>query len=540
MQFFPLENTVGQFLQSASPSGSIGGILSHQASNVPDFNNILSTMSSWKDAGDESFKLIGHKREEMLKREDLSAMSNMLTGFKSRFSSTGLKQDQVLSREDIAALSGFLRRLGLSDQDIDNLSESVADGLSWGGLLKQLQPNMSMSDEMQAQLKDVMSRLGFDENETTEMLTALKAGRFSTVWSSIKSLLDQSAAGESSMLESSDLVLLTKIFSLSDKAKAELGAMLQGLGEGELNNDQVRNFLSVLKNGVAESQKAMDEMRDKMKELTAQSVTASTAAMARQTSEADAARQKELADARKTIPGLREVGDPLKPGASKAGEHGKSDHNALNNGNDAENKDLAGRNELAAKTSVSARDAAQFQATPVQSVLETAQANQNPLSAPKENFSSQSIFRQVETALLKDTGNGLHRITLELNPATLGKVLLTIHVIEGEVRATIRVQDPETTKFLNDQAHLLRQSLEQQGLKVEKLDIQTQLQEENRNNFSWHGSEEHNEARQQHRKMKKDFADRILMENGETLASNMQPDGIQAKISAEGLVDIIA
>lgn len=92
--------------------------------------------------------------------------------------------------------------------------------------------------------------------------------------------------------------------------------------------------------------------------------------------------------------------------------------------------------------------------------------------------------------------DGTRQLTMKLDPGELGNVTVTLSVRNGEVNATIRPDRTETAQAINDQLHVLRTALEQQGLKVDRLEVQTQLQD---NSFSqaWQDAAQHNASQEQ-------------------------------------------
>jgi flagellar hook-length control protein FliK len=109
--------------------------------------------------------------------------------------------------------------------------------------------------------------------------------------------------------------------------------------------------------------------------------------------------------------------------------------------------------------------------------------------------------RQLETGILRDLGQGAKQLTLTLNPDELGKLSVTLTVKDKEVRATITADNPDTAAMLQDQAAKIKQTLEGQGLKVAKLDVQTSLAQDNQS--AWQGPEQHNMAREQRETMER-------------------------------------
>ncbi|WP_300156433.1 flagellar hook-length control protein FliK [Solidesulfovibrio sp.] len=103
--------------------------------------------------------------------------------------------------------------------------------------------------------------------------------------------------------------------------------------------------------------------------------------------------------------------------------------------------------------------------------------------------------RQVETGILRNVGQDAKQLTLNLTPEDLGKVSVTITVKDKEVRAVISADQSDTAAMLNDQAAKIKQTLEDQGFKVTKLEVQTGIASDDKN--AWQSPEQHNLAREQ-------------------------------------------
>jgi flagellar hook-length control protein FliK len=71
-----------------------------------------------------------------------------------------------------------------------------------------------------------------------------------------------------------------------------------------------------------------------------------------------------------------------------------------------------------------------------------------------------------------------------------------LQVKDKEVSAIFKTENQDVHRIMHEQVANLKQSLEQQGLKVNKIEIQSSNQ--NNNSFQhWLGEEGHNEAREQ-------------------------------------------
>ncbi len=161
-------------------------------------------------------------------------------------------------------------------------------------------------------------------------------------------------------------------------------------------------------------------------------------------------------------------------------------------------------------------------------------------------YLSEQAAAQLERGILTSMQDGTRQLTMRLDPAELGNVTVTLSVRNGEVNATIRPDRTETAQAINDQLHVLRTALEQQGLKVDRLEVQTQLQD---NSFSqaWQDAAQHNAGQeQQARSAERERFRRLRrMREGDDDAGQPTVDGSgitgerPATLAASGL-DIIA
>jgi flagellar hook-length control protein FliK len=106
------------------------------------------------------------------------------------------------------------------------------------------------------------------------------------------------------------------------------------------------------------------------------------------------------------------------------------------------------------------------------------------------------VAKQVESGILKNVGAEARQLTVNLTPDELGTVQVTLTVKDKEVRAVIVADNADTAALLQEQAAKIKQSLEDQGLKVSELDVRTGLSQDNQS-AAWNSPERHNEARDQ-------------------------------------------
>lgn len=82
------------------------------------------------------------------------------------------------------------------------------------------------------------------------------------------------------------------------------------------------------------------------------------------------------------------------------------------------------------------------------------------------------IARQVSQSSFTSMGNGAARMDLQINAPELGTIGITLISRNGEVTAQLRSEKTETMDVLNRQADTIKVALEQQGVKVDKVEVQ--------------------------------------------------------------------
>jgi len=147
-------------------------------------------------------------------------------------------------------------------------------------------------------------------------------------------------------------------------------------------------------------------------------------------------------------------------------------------------------------------------------------------------------LRQVESGILKNMGQGRTQLVLRLDPPDLGKLNMVLSVKDGEVSAVFRAETSDAQRVISEQLSQLKQHLEQQGIRVGKMEVQTQLQGEQNGN-QWHGAGSHNQAQERENFARRGGLLRLLRGDAPDVAQEMQNESAAARIAREGL-DIIA
>jgi flagellar hook-length control protein FliK len=160
-----------------------------------------------------------------------------------------------------------------------------------------------------------------------------------------------------------------------------------------------------------------------------------------------------------------------------------------------------------------------LQAPVVAAQAETVQPGRTePLSGQFQpappNYAPQ-VLKQVEQGLLSSMSDGTKTLELQLSPESLGALTVVLSVKNGEISALLRPERAETAALLGQQMDQLRVTLEQQGVRVERLEVQTQMQD-GRDMLMWQGMEQHNASRERQAAMERSRIFRIgrLHRNG--------------------------
>ncbi|BBD08901.1 flagellar hook-length control protein FliK [Desulfovibrio ferrophilus] len=144
------------------------------------------------------------------------------------------------------------------------------------------------------------------------------------------------------------------------------------------------------------------------------------------------------------------------------------------------------------------------------------------------------MMQQVESGLLKNMGEGRKQLTLELNPGDLGKLSVILQAKDGEVSVMFRAEHQDTGRILSEQLSQLKVHLENQGIKVGKMEVQTQLQDQDLGQ-GWQGADQHNMTQAQKNFIEKRGILRMLRQDGIGVAQELLNDPETARIAQDGL-----
>ncbi len=147
---------------------------------------------------------------------------------------------------------------------------------------------------------------------------------------------------------------------------------------------------------------------------------------------------------------------------------------------------------------------------------------------------SNDVRTQVQDSMKSMVKDGTQRIEISLNPVELGQLNIALSIKNGEISATIQTEKPESASMINMQMDSIRADLENQGFKIEKIEVEVGLSQDSRQ--EWQGMEQHNSSRENSENAQYlehlRSINKLGMTDGATLAHNMQSMGNTASQTA--------
>lgn len=441
-------------------------------------------------------------------------------------------------------------------------------------------------------IQNFFSKLGFTPQESEDLLGKLKNGETAGVWQALSAKI--AALPEDSALDlgKDELAALSKALRLSTDQEQRLGAVVGDDGSVRLGLGDLKAVLADLQSEASKSAADRTATASALRDLVAEAFKAARdkaglADAADRRLDGDGQRTRLLAEAAqdkrqaeedeyrplsgKSVDGQdqgassrlpgdgrslaaeqagkrpgadnREAGDKdgRKQGKeSSAGDQGDSakaaaqteDQKAWNDFWSKVSKDRAAAAETRADVKRAAADAAPVADAASAAPLRT-DAEQAATASGLEKFASRDVLRQVEGGMLRNLGEGSKQLTLRLDPPELGKLSLQLTVRGDEVKVVFKAENADAGNLLQENLSQLRQALENQGLKVSKMEVQTQLSDGGMGQ-GWTGAERHNDAREQGETAR--ALDRMrILRGGEGMVREMQPGVLTAIDSHEGL-----
>ncbi len=459
-------------------------------------------------------------------------------------------------------------------------------------------PGLALSDAQSRDMLTLFQKLGFTSARAGELLSTLENGGTATVWEAIGAKLAAMPEGATVELTGSELATLGKVMRLSDGGQGRLAALLGGADSARLNSGQLSTVMTMLRAEVAADKQVDADANQALRNLVNQGLTAAAdraglAAQAGNRADNDARNRRVLAQesrrrraeqadgsatdasgdegvaarilaadpnvARARAAQGEPQGDAAREG--RAGQDGREGRyladGALRRGASAQGEGSGGKGDAKAggdaaeaawgrmwdkvRTDDAPRTFAQDTALAAARLADAHAAIQTggreALAGMDRELAARAL-RQVESGLLRTLNQNQKQLVLRLDPPELGKLSMVLTAKDGEVSATFRAETREARALLSEQMAQLRSQLEQQGIRVGRMEVQTQLSGE-QNSGQWLFAGDHNQAREREESARRQGLLRQLRGQDGDMAQEMQNEPHTARIARQGL-DIIA
>ena len=469
-----------------------------------------------------------------------------------------------LSREDVLGLMNQLSEQGISDDRLARLKEllnsgdpitprSVAEALRKSDLKDaDGKPAFALSDGDRQQLNMFLRKLGFSEDDAAAAVAHLEGGGDINIWVAIAQRLSAMNPEEAIDVSAAEIDVLGRAFRLNGQQRDILNKLFAG-EDKQLSPENLKSALSTLSQEVAQRNKsdaklnqALEDSLGKIRQAILERQKIEEAADNRGSKEAlqkeamykDAAKAKADGMAPLPIKGkdadgvhdyaqsvAQKAADAAKEAAmqnnGQAKAQGQNAHEFADQNFDSrqqhgrQNQSGAGKGQ--AETGLLTNRASDKQAaspaaesltarTDFAVQMNFAQTAQHTAAEARQNAAfAQQVFQQVETGLLRSLADGTKQLNIQLTPENLGTVTVLLSMKNKELTAIIRPENPEAAKAIEDQLHTLRLTLEQQGLKVERLEVRQQLQDST--SQAWQGFDQNQGQGAQHKSKEEQLAD---------------------------------
>lgn len=146
---------------------------------------------------------------------------------------------------------------------------------------------------------------------------------------------------------------------------------------------------------------------------------------------------------------------------------------------------------------------------------------------------SRQVAGQVEQGMLTAMRDGATRLDLQLHPAELGAITITLVARNGEVSAQIRSEKSETAEMVTRQLDTIRVNLEQQGIKVDKIEVQMENSADQNPSTAWQDMSQHN-ARQEEDARREELARLRNLATVRNNSRNSEPTVLEQPVHISG------
>ena len=428
------------------------------------------------------------------------------------------KRNQRMTQEDLDKVKDDLKEYGLSEEDIADLEKKVnsEEGMTWNQFVSSVAQKMSemrkvnLTDEQKGELKSFFSKVGFNEKQSAKLIAQLENGETDKVMSALKAQIEAMPQGKQMLFTKEEISAFSAAMQFSKEFTGKLQEML---GQNTMTKDLKQAFTMISQETVA-----MDEKDRKLVKAVGKAFAEAAGENVKQSSAAKDVEQ--AVDLKPRVADGEGEKAMVREEMKEAMEDRRESMPESNARKSAENKPLPQKAEAQNDASEQKKDESESdktwreffgkvrddsgQATTRQTKADGADAllraaGNDPTAKIQtkvsEKVDAPKVMRQVEDAFIKTLNNGVKQLTVQLSPENLGKLTVALHVNGKDVSATIRAESHDAARIINDQLDIIKTALEEQGLKVDKLEVQAGLTG-NQDGNNWFGQDQHNLARE--------------------------------------------
>lgn len=483
-----------------------------------------------------------------------------------------------MSREDYAGVRDKLEQAGVSKEKLEELDKKVQspEGMTWGQLMHSVREATlekagkpaELTAEDKAAISSLLTRIGFDPKQAESLTAGLASGQPAKAFATISAKLKELGADQTLSLSKEEMGALAKALKLSDNASQRLMAKFGSSDQMQLTPEGMRQaFLSVkgeLSDQLAQAKDSLQSVRDALHP--AMEKARQQLEIARQATDGQVeSSQVKPSSLLKDPQDHAQLGKDAQNGSGKAtganaaqvdpavaardarqqnqrfsGQDGSGSQSGSQQGKSAHDKAVG---EFTGKLRVEGEGQtlgdSRFGIGQTLGAASAAQAKGDASQVLKGQ--NTQVLSQVESGILRNMGQGVKQLTLELTPDNLGKLSVMLTVKGKDVQAVIRADSPEAEKVLAENLQQIKQSLENQGLTVSKMEVRPGISQDSNLGQQWAGAEKHNQSQDRRDALERLRASSLLADvaGGAGLAQGMQNTGAEVKISQGGL-DIMA
>lgn len=459
-----------------------------------------------------------------------------------------------VSREAFEEAKPLLLKAGLSDKEIQELSAKTQAGtLTWGQLVQSLGGHMSggkkavqLSSGEKLELQTMFQKLGFAQDVSAQLMQSMASGDGQKVLAAVQAKLASLDSDSSSGVSSNELATFFKALRVPQATADTLTKMLgenstvAGLKTALAAGSQAlqEQFVKTSGNDV-QIAKSLGKIMEKDVAKATRDGSQSTAQTATESGGAQVAFELKTKDKNDTS----WFDQRDKNQQQKSSADSWRDFIAKVRSDDSGAQSTAATQQAAAKAAAADTLAAATRSAGLsaQTAAQTAGQTKAETAAqarPFDKVAAPKVLDQVTEAMLKDLGQGRKQLTLSLDPDSLGKIQVMLQVKGKEVSAVLQAENAETANLISTQMESLKKTLEDQGLTVQNLEVQTGLAS-NQQQQQLYTADEHNQAQERQEMTRLMSQLRMLRTDGADMAQDMQNADVQA-IFADNSLHLIA